>query len=144
MDWIWDIPVVVGLDEEPGGFVNLVKSVDGIWVSFNDDSLVILDTTDSVIDGGGEVGFIEHLNSLIEVFGLFENDSQVEIGWDIILDEEVDADISESGNSILSSIDGDGVFSILNSGEDQGTSNNHLGSGNILVTSHEIDGSSHS
>lgn len=144
MDWIRDVPVVVSLNKEPVGFVNLVVSVDGIWVSLNDDSLIVLNTTYSVVDGSSKIGLIEHLDSLVEILGLLENDSQEEIGRNVVLDEEIYADISESGNSVFSGVDRNGVLSVLDSGEDEGTSDDHLSGGDILVPLHEIDGRGHS
>lgn len=144
MNWIWNIPVIVSLDKEPVGFVNLVISVDGIWVSLNDNSLVILDTTDSVIDCGGKIGRIEHLDGLVEILGLLENDSQEEIGWNVVIHEEVDANICEGGNSIFSGVHSDGVLSVLYSRKNKRTSNNHLSSSNVLASLHEINSGSHS
>lgn len=107
------ISIVVGLDDEPGSFIELVDGMGSNRFLFDDGSFITAGSGHDIVDGGSDILIFKSRLGSIEAVFIDESFSDVPGTGHIVVDEDVGDDISESGFTWLevSGIDGDGEFS---------------------------------
>lgn len=139
--WVVFIPVIVRLDEEPLGSIQVIDGMDAIGFSLNNGSFIGLSPWDDVVDRGRQNSVGECISGIGEVLLEDENLSEHPGGRFLLFDNNIIEDARESlaVSGDKSGILIDGEFFILNSGQDRYKADYCINSADFLLSDVEID-----